>query len=378
MKSKSLKTIAIAREVTSSLGDRWMMAIAAGLILFGGVMVYSASAVLAQTNYHSQFYFLWRQAFAAVIGIGLLVGVMWLGYSRLNHPLAVYGVLGMSIVLLIVVLFLPETRNTHRFIRLAGFSFQPSELAKIALVLFLAYLLSRRNEEERRSLWLTFVPCSVIAVILMGLVMLGKDLGTVFIMAIITGALYFLSGVPLRYPMAGAVAAAPIVIYELVKVPYRWARLQAFLDPWKHARKEGFQVVQSLIAIGSGGIQGCGLAQGKQKLFYLPEAHTDFIFAVIGEELGLIGALTVVALFILLGWRGFLAARRAPDSFGSFLTLGLTVMLVSQALFNMSVVLSLVPNKGLPLPFISYGGSSMMLSILAVGLMLSVSQQGKT
>ncbi|MBX7222020.1 MAG: putative lipid II flippase FtsW [Blastocatellia bacterium] len=376
MKSQLLKTEPIKTELPG-IGDRWMLSIVAGLVLFGVVMVYSASAVLAQTNFHSQFYFLWRQGFAMVIGMVLLAGVLRLGYARLNNPYAVYGLLGVCGLLLTVVLFLPATRNTHRFIRLAGLSFQPSELAKIGLVVFLAYLLSRRNNEERRSFWLTFVPCSAVAALLMVLVMRGQDLGTVFIMAVVTATLYFAAGVPLRYPLAGALAASPIVIYELFKVSYRLKRLIAFLDPWKYARTEGFQVVQGLIAIGAGGVKGVGLAQGKQKLFYLPEAHTDFIFAVIGEELGLIGAATVILLFVMLGWRGFLAARKAPDQFGSLLALGLTVMLVAQALFNISVVLSILPNKGIPLPFISYGGSSLMLSLLAVGLILSVSQETK-
>lgn len=378
MKSQALKLASQGtRLVSASIGDRWMAAIALGLVMFGAVMVYSASAVLAQTNFHNQFYFLLRQGFAVVIGLGLLFGVFWLGYTRLNHPVVVYGLLSFSALLLIIVLFLPQTRGTQRFIRFAGLSFQPSEFAKIALILFLAYLLGRRNDEERQNLWLTFIPCSLISAILMGLVLGGQDLGTTFIMALVTAVMVFVAGVPLRYPLMGAIAAMPIVAFELYRAPYRLARLRAYWDPWKYARAEGFQVVQSLIAIGSGGTGGMGLSQGKQKLFYLPEAHTDFIFAVIGEELGLIGAVTVIVLFAIFAWRGFRTARLATDSFGSLLAIGLTVMLVAQAFFNMSVVLGLVPNKGIPLPFISYGGTSMMMSLLAVGLILSVSQQGK-
>ncbi len=370
------KTNPIAN-AAASFGDRWILAIVIGLALFGLVMVYSASAVTAQANFGGQFYFLLRQSVAAVLGVGLLFGAIWLGYMRLDRPAVIYGVLGVTTVLLVTVLFLPSVRGTHRFIRLPGLMFQPSEVAKLALIAFLAFFLSRRDELTRKDWIQTFLPCTVVTAALAGLVLLGRDLGTVLIMGLVALAMCLAAGVPFKYPALIGVAALPVIIFEIWRKQYRINRLIAFLNPWEYSQNEGFQVVQSLVAVGSGGVSGLGLAQGRQKLFYLPEAHTDFIFSVIAEELGLIGAMTVVALFGALAWRGLRTAQAATDPFGKLLAVGLTVMLTSQALFNMSVVLSLVPAKGITLPFISYGGSSLMMSLLAVGLLLSVSQQAR-
>lgn len=378
MKSKPLpKTVPIARDF-ASFGDRWLIAVVTGLVLFGLVMVYSASAMMASENFHSQFYFLLRQGFAGTIGVGMLCAAMWVGYMKLDNPRVVWSIIGVAVVLLVAVLFLPSVRGTHRFIRVAGFMFQPSELAKLALILFLAFFLSRRDELSRRDWMRTFVPCVVVLGGLAGLVLIGRDLGTVLVMGMVALGVFAAAGVPLRYPAMMGLAALPIILFEIWHKAYRMDRIKAFIDPWKYAQKEGFQVVQSLIAVGSGGVSGAGLSQGRQKLFYLPEAHTDFIFSVIAEELGLIGALTVVVLFAVLAWRGLRTAHFAPDSFGKLLAVGLTVMFATQALFNISVVLSLVPAKGIPLPFISYGGTSLMLSLLAIGFLLSVSQQARS
>ncbi|MEW6730666.1 MAG: putative lipid II flippase FtsW [Acidobacteriota bacterium] len=354
-------------------GDRILLATVVGLVLFGVVMVYSSSAIMAQQLYGDQFHFLIKQAMAALLGIAAMIALMNFDYLNLKRPAVVYGLLGLSIFLLVLVLFLPVTKGTHRFIRLVGFSFQPSELAKIALIVFLAYYLEKRVEEIK-SIKRTFVPCAVAAAIMMGLILLGKDLGTTFVLALVVGIMLIVAGVPLRYLLACTLPALPLLYWQLFHVPYRLERLKAFLDPWRYARDEGFQVVQSLIAVGSGGIHGLGLAQGRQKFFYLPEAHTDFIYAVVGEELGLVGAATVVLFFVIFLWRGLRAARSAPDSFGNLLAIGLTTMLATQALFNISVVLSLVPAKGIPLPFISYGGSSLLISLLSVGVLLNLSQ----
>jgi cell division protein FtsW len=353
-------------------GDKLLLATTVGLVLFGILMVYSASAVMAQSEYNNQFYFFSKQAFSASLGFLSMMAVTKIDYKHLKNPLIVYGLIFVVIFFLTLVLLLPAVKGTHRFIRIPGFSFQPSELAKIALVIFLAYFLEKRAGEIR-DLKRTFIPVVIISGFLMGMVLLGKDLGTTLIMGLVTTVMLVVSGVPIRYMGVCVLPVLPLLYWQLFHVAYRFERLKAFLDPWQYARDEGFQVVQSLIAVGSGGVDGLGLSQGKQKLFYLPEAHTDFIYAVIGEELGLIGAGVVVLLFLLFLWRGIKSARHAPDMFGCMLALGFCVMIVSQAFFNMSVVLSLVPAKGIPLPFISYGGTSIIFSLIGVGIILNVS-----
>jgi cell division protein FtsW len=355
--------------------DPWLLVTTIALVMFGLVMVYSASAALAHETYRTQFHFVLRQALAALLGAGLLLGSLWLGYARLERPWVVYGLLGVTVALLVLVLLLPPVRGTHRFIRLPGLMFQPSELAKLAMVLFLAYFLSRKDAPARRDPRQVLLPVVLVVGLLMGLVFLGRDLGTILMMGGTAMAMLVVAGVPLRYPALAGLLCSPLLLYALLREPYRRARLLAFLDPWKAPREEGFQIVQSLMAVGSGGVSGVGFAQSRQKLFYLPEAHTDFIFSVIAEEVGLIGSLMVVGLFGILAFRGLRAAFLAPDDFGKLLATGITVLLVGQALFNLSVVLSLVPAKGIPLPFISYGGSSMMMSLLAVGWLLSVSRR---
>jgi cell division protein FtsW len=353
-------------------GDRILLATTVGLVLFGVVMVYSSSAIMAQQIYGNQFYFLIKQSAAAIVGIVVMIALMNFNYTNLRRPSLVYGLLGLSLILLVAVLFLPATKGTHRFIRLGLLSFQPSELAKIAVVVFLAYYLEKRAGEIK-SIKRTFIPCVIVSGIVMGLVLLGKDLGTTFVIALVTGSMLLIAGAPLRYLAVCGLAALPVIYWELFHVAYRFERLKAFLDPWQYAQNEGFQVVQSLIAVGSGGVHGLGLAQGKQKMFYLPESHTDFIYAVIGEELGFVGAITIVLLFLVFLWRGARIARYSPDTFGSLLAIGLTIMVITQALFNISVVLSLVPAKGIPLPFISYGGSSLVFSLVSVGALLNLS-----
>ncbi len=355
--------------------DPWLLVTTIALVMFGLVMVYSASAALAHETYRTQFHFVLRQALAALLGAGLLLGSLWLGYARLERPWVVYGLLGVTVALLVLVLLLPPVRGTHRFIRLPGLMFQPSELAKLSMVIFLAYFLSRKDASARRDPHQVLLPVGLVVGLLMGLVFLGRDLGTILMMGGTATAILVVAGVPLRYPALAGLFCSPLLLYALLKEPYRRARLLAFLDPWKAPREEGFQIVQSLMAVGSGGVSGVGFAQSRQKLFYLPEAHTDFIFSVIAEEVGLIGSLMVVGLFGTLAFRGLRAAFLAPDDFGKLLATGITVLLVGQALFNLSVVLSLVPAKGIPLPFISYGGSSMMMSLLAVGWLLSVSRR---
>jgi cell division protein FtsW len=356
--------------------DKLLLAIVLALALFGAVMVYSASAILAEKNYGSQFYFLYRQGAWAAVGLAAMAVAMCIDYRQYKRPSVVYPLLGVTLFLLVLVLFLPKVNETHRWVRYGRyFSLQPSEIAKLALAAFLAFFIEKKAKEID-SFKEVFLPLTLVAGATIGLVALEPDLGTAMALGLVFVVVMFQAGTPLRYLATLAVPVAPAMILMLL-VPWRFARLMAFLDPWKYQSTFGFQPVQSMIAIGSGGTSGMGFSQGKQKLFYLPAPHTDFIFAVIGEELGLIGAATVVLLFALVAWRGFRAARFAPDLFGQLLAVGLTIMIIAQAFFNISVTLSLVPTKGIPLPFISAGGSSLAISLFAAGVLLNISKHGK-
>ncbi|HEY6047320.1 MAG TPA: putative peptidoglycan glycosyltransferase FtsW, partial [Pyrinomonadaceae bacterium] len=263
--------------------------------------------------------------------------------------------------------------GARRWIKFSGFSAQPSEVAKLSLALFLAYFLERRAGQEE-SFWKTFLPCMLVLGMIAGLVAKEPDLGTALMLAIVCLTMCFAAGVRPRHMAYAAVPALLFVGKMLIFTPFRMKRLVAFIDPWADSQGTGYQVVQSLIAVGSGGQHGLGFAQGRQKLLFLPFAHSDFIFAVIGEELGLIGALIVLLVFAVFLWRGVRAALRAPDRFGMLLGIGIVVGIVAQALLNMSVVLALVPTKGIPLPFISYGGSSLVPTLAGVGILLNISQ----
>ncbi len=356
--------------------DKILVALVVGLTLFGTVMVYSASAVLAQKNYGTQYYFLLRQGAWAAIGLIAMAVAIRIDYRHYKRPGVLIPILCVTFLLLSAVLFFPAVNGTHRWIRYGSYvSIQPSEISKLALIAFLAFFLEYRLGEIT-SFKRTFLPAVVLAGLTIALVAAEPDLGTALSLGVVFTVMMFHAGAPLRYLASMAIPAAPALVYMLI-VPWRFKRLMVFLDPWKDQTGTGFQVVQSLIAIGSGGWSGAGFAQGKQKLFYLPAPHTDFIFAVIGEELGFIGAATIVLLFGLLAWRGFRAARFAPDLFGQLLAIGITVMITVQALFNVSVALSLVPAKGIPLPFISSGGSSLAISLFATGVLLNVSKHGK-
>lgn len=356
--------------------DKVMLVIVLALTLFGAVMVYSASAMLAEKNYGSQFYFLYRQGGWAIVGLVAMAVAMCIDYRHYRRPAVVFSLLGVTFVMLVVVLFLPKLNETHRWIRYGPVSLQPSEISKLALIAFLAFFLESRAKDVE-GFRRVFLPAALIAGLLITLVAAEPDLGTAMALGVVFIAMMFQAGVPARYLATLAVPAVPALAGMLLFVPWRLQRLMDFVDPWKNQTTSGFQVVQSLIAIGSGGPNGLGFAQGKQKLFYLPAPHTDFIFAVIGEELGLIGSATIVILFALLAWRGFRAARFAPDAFGQLLAVGLTVMIIAQAFFNISVTLSLVPTKGIPLPFISAGGTSLAISLFAAGVLLNVSKHGK-
>ncbi|MCA1633589.1 MAG: putative lipid II flippase FtsW [Acidobacteria bacterium] len=347
--------------------DEWLFAAVVALSLFGVIMVYSASAVVAasETN-HTQYHYVIRQGIFTALGLAAMLAGMRFDYGRLRGATLCYGLLALAIVLLVAVFAFSPVNGARRWIKFAGFSLQPSEISKLALAVFLARFLERRAGTEG-SFWGTFVPCAGVTGAVAVLVVLEPDLGTAMMLAMICTIMLFTAGARLSHM---ALAAAPALVGLaglLVFVPWRLKRMVTFLDPWADPQGAGYQVVQSLLAVGSGGVNGLGFTEGRQKMFFLPFAHSDFIFAVVGEELGLLGGLGVVALFGLFLWRGMRAALRAPDRFGMLLGTGIVTGIVAQALFNMSVVLALVPTKGIPLPFISYGGSSLVPTLFATG-----------
>jgi cell division protein FtsW len=353
--------------------DKWLFAATVGLALFGVVMVYSASAVMAQRENGSQFYYVIKQGIWTGIGLVVMLAAMQFDYVRLKDRRIVYGLLLLTTLMLLAVFAFPAVNGAQRWIKFRHFSIQPSELSKLSLVIFLAYFLERRAG-EMSSFWGTFVPCACVTGMLAVLIVAEPDLGTAMMLAVVFGILIYTAGARLWHLGLVALPALVGLAGLLIFVPFRLRRMIMFLDPWADPQGSGFQVVQSLIAIGSGGPNGLGFAQGKQKMLFLPFAHSDFIFAVIGEELGLLGTLTVLLVFAVFLWRGIRTSLLAPDRFGMLLSLGLVTGIVVQALFNMSVVLSLVPTKGIPLPFISYGGSSMVPTLAAVGILLNISQ----
>ena len=354
--------------------DDWLFAATVGLALFGVVMVYSASAVVAASQNQNQYHYVVRQGVWTLAGLGVMLWAMRSDYSRLRSPVVVYGLLTVSLVCLVAVFGFSPRNGARRWIHLpGGFTFQPSEVAKLSLTIFLARFLERRAGEEG-SFWRTFAPAVFVTGVLAGLVIREPDLGTAMMLGVICVSLLWTAGARLKHMALAAAPALAGVSYLLLFVPFRRERMISFLDPWADAQGTGYQVVQSLLAVGSGGVNGLGFTEGKQKLFFLPFAHSDFIYAVVGEELGLYGALGVVALFGLFLWRGMRAALGAPDRFGMLLGVGVVSSVVVQALFNISVALALLPTKGIPLPFISYGGSSLVPTLFAVGVLLNISQ----
>jgi cell division protein FtsW len=361
--------------------DRWLFGVTIVLCLMGAVMIFSASAVTAENLYGHSAYFVARQIAWLLIGLLGMFGLMKLDYHRLREPAVVYTVLCLVVLMLIGTFFLDKSHATHRWIKLGPLNFQPSELAKLAVILYLAWFLDLRRRNEislefsKQDLLQTIVPAVAPILVCVALILAQPDLGTSVDIVLIMTAILFVAGLSWKWLAVGAVTLLPILFFAITHVSYRMARLMAFLHPDIDPQGAGFQLLQSLIAVGSGGFTGVGLMESKQKLFYLPEAHTDFIYAVISEELGFIGASIVISLFAVFAWRGLRAAFNAPDGFGRLLALGVTVMVVFQALINFAVVLGMMPTKGIPLPFVSYGGSSLLVMLLATGVLLNISQQ---
>ena len=354
--------------------DPWLFGSVVMLVSVGVVMVYSTSAIVAADRFQDPYFFLKKQLFWALLGFGCLWAAMAVDYHRLEH--AVAPLLALSLALLVLVLIPPfgqDINGTRRWFRWGVVSFQPAELAKLSLVCYLASLLCRR-QEAMKSFWAGLAPPLLVAGTMAGFVLLQPDLGSSVTLLVLVFGLLFLAGARARQMGLVAVSALPLVALAVAMAPYRWKRIVTFLDPWADPRGSGFQIIQSYLALGSGGWLGRGLGESKQKLFYLPEPHTDFIFSIIGEELGLAGTLAVVGLFSVLIWRGLRVGLRAPDPFGAYLALGLTLLLASQTLLNLGVVMGLLPTKGLPLPFISFGGSAILTTMVAAGVLLNVSQ----
>ncbi|HWY04455.1 MAG TPA: putative lipid II flippase FtsW [Candidatus Acidoferrum sp.] len=359
--------------------DRWLFTVTMLLVFVGLVMVFSASAVMARERFGSPYAFLLRQLVWASAGLVAMVVAMRVDYRRYKHPGLVFSMLGLTTLLLISVFFLDRSHNTHRWFRVGAFSFQPSELAKPVLILFLAYFLESRAKtlnamEDWRN---TLMPAAAPVLLLLGLIVLQPDLGTAIACAAIAACIFFVAGMRLRY-FGYAFGASLLPLYFLIfHVSWRRDRILAFLNPYADRQKTGFHIIQSLIAVGTGGVTGTGLMEGKQKLFYLPEPHTDFIFAVTAEELGLVGAMVVVTLFAIFLWRGMRASWRTEDVFGRYLAVGVTSMVVLQAFINISVVLGMMPTKGIPLPLVSYGGSSIFVTLACVGVLLNITKQAE-
>jgi cell division protein FtsW len=337
------------------------------------VMVYSASAAVAMDRYQQPYFFLFKQITWTVLGFCLLAGAMRVDYRRLKQPVVFWTVLGVSTAALVAVFFSPKVNGAQRWLGVAGVGVQPSELAKLAVIIFTAAVLERRMariDEVSHSL----LPIAVVTGGISWLIYAEPDYGTALMVLLIVGAMVFTAGLSYRHLFAAGLVAVPLLYVILASADYRYRRLVAFLNPWDDPLDAGFQVIQSLIAVGTGGVFGRGLMGGVQKLFYLPAPHTDFIYAVIAEETGLIGATVILACFCVITWRGLRVTALAPDRFGAFLAIGLTTMVALQAFLNVSVTLGLMPTTGIPLPFVSAGGSSLLINLLGMGILLNISQ----
>jgi cell division protein FtsW len=344
------------------------------LVSFGLVMVYSASAALARERAVASNPFLVKQSVAAGLGLALMALLMHVDYRRLRRPAVVYALLFGILALLIGVLFAPQWNATRRWFFVGGVSLQPSELAKLALIPFLAFLIERKEGQVNQAGFLA--PAVLFTGLFAALILLEPDMGTAVLLTATAFLMIFLAGLSWRYLLPVLVLVPPLLWLLVMAEPYRRERLFTFLDPERDPLGSGFQALQSLIAIGSGGLTGLGSGKSVQKLFFLPHPESDFIFSIVAEELGMLGALAVVAVFCLLAWRGLAAGAKAPDLFGRYLGWGLTAVLVLQALINVSVTVALLPTKGIPLPFISYGGSSLVVTLCACGVLLNLSQHG--
>lgn len=355
--------------------DKWMLLAVAALLALGMTMVLSTSYLHAQERYGDGTYFFRKQLIAMGAGMIALIACSLAPtalYRRFSYPL-----LAITFIVLVMVLIpgLGVSRGgARRWIMFPGFAFQPSELAKLAVVMYLAHSMARK-EERIRTFSVGVLPHLIVSGGFAALLLLEPDFGTALILTILLYFMLFVGGVRVRYLLGTALLALPALIYVMMTAEYRLRRLMSFLDPWSDPSGSGFNVIQSLIAFGSGQWLGRGLGESRQKLLYLPEAHTDFIYSVIGEELGLLGALAVLALFGVIIVRGLQLTAKIEEPFDQYLAFGLTVLLGLQALIHMGVVMGLMPTKGLVLPFISYGGSAMVINLMEAGILLGLSRR---
>ncbi|HNV03685.1 MAG TPA: putative lipid II flippase FtsW [Vicinamibacterales bacterium] len=352
--------------------DVWLFATTLVLVAVSILMVYSASEAIAARQGEEN-PFVAKQVLFAVLGLVSMFAAMHVDYTRYRNPRVILAVIALTVVALLAVLIVgPKINGTRRWFGVGGIGIQPSELAKLTLILAAAAFLEQRMRriDEIRAI----APLLSLVLLLAALVMAQPDYGSAATLIAIVGVMMFAAGLPLKYLAGLGGLAAGVLAGLAVLEPYRLRRLLAFLDPWQDRFGDGFQVVQSIIAVGTGGVAGRGLGYSVQKLFYLPYPQTDFIFAVLSEELGLVGSTAIVACFAVIAWRGLRTALRAPDAFGSFLALGLTAMIAVQAFVNISVVLGMLPTKGITLPFVSAGGSSLLVSLAGMGVLLNISQ----
>ena len=360
----------MARKLQS---DKWLFLATLALICASVVMVYSASALVALERFQQPYLFVTRQMMWAAVGVAMLSIVMRIDYRAYRNDKLIWLLVGAVGLMLVAVLFSRPINGTRRWFGIGGFGIQPSELAKIAAIMFTALMLERRRTRIN-ELQYSLLPIALIVGGLVGLILLQPDFGTAVSLLAVIGVMVFAAGISYRYMFGAVMLALPALYVILMQADYRRRRLLTFMDPWADPLGDGFQIIQSLIAVGTGGVLGKGLMNGVQKLFYLPEPFTDFIYAVISEETGLLGASLVLLCFCVIAWRGLRTAMRAPDAFGAYLALGITMMLVLQAFVNISVVLGLIPTKGIPLALVSNGGSSMLINLLGIGVLLNISQ----
>jgi cell division protein FtsW len=355
-----------------------LLTIVATLVSVGVVMIYSASAIYAHGSMGDSTYFLKRHLLYLLIGIALMLAAMAVDMNRLKRwakPML------MAAVALLVLVLIPhigrEASGARRWFRIGPVNFQPSEFAKIAVMVYMADFISRKKA-RMKSFIHGYMPAVIVLGAVVGLVLLEPDLGTAVTISLVTFMMMYVSGVRMSYIAASFMASLPVLYLLLFRVPYRRKRMMIFLNPWADKRGTGFQIIQSFIALGSGGIFGVGLGQSRQKLFYLPASHTDFIFSIIGEELGFLGTVSIVILFTLFVWEGMKVAFKAPGMFERMIALAVVCLIALEAIINIGVTAGALPTKGLPLPFISYGGSGLVFHLMAVGLLLNVAKNCET
>ena len=355
--------------------DKWLLLAVAGLLAVGVTMVLSTSYLYSQERFADGTYFFRKQVIA--MGVGLVALITCSLAPAATYRRIAYPFLGLTLLALILVM-LPgigvSRGGAQRWLALPGLAFQPAELAKLAMVFYLAHSMAKK-EEKIHTFALGVLPHLIVGAVFLAVLLLEPDFGTAFILAVLLYLMLFIGGARVPHLLVTGLMALPVLIYVMLKADYRLRRLMTFMDPWRDAASGGFQVIQSLIAFGSGQVWGRGLGESRQKLFYLPEAHTDFVYSVIGEELGLLGALMVLTLFAIIIVRGLRLTARIEEPFEQYLAFGLTVLLGLQALIHMGVVMGLMPTKGLVLPFISYGGSAMVINLMEAGILLGLSRR---